>query len=158
MGDDPYMGDDPESEQSHEAPTRPDTADTEQAEQRQEPRDQSQAGDQSNETSVTSRPRKRRRFLGFLRKQRVTDSAEKAGAGTEQAGKKSKIGLVGIVITALVGFFFGVASNQVSDFVKRADDCYDALTQYSYGVVTAFFNSYNEVRIPKPDRSAVSRR
>lgn len=35
-----------------------------------------------------------------------------------------------IIVTALIGFIFGIATNQVSDFVKRADDCYDALAQY----------------------------
>jgi hypothetical protein len=32
-----------------------------------------------------------------------------------------------IMVTALVGFFFGIANNQVSDFIKRADSCYSAL-------------------------------
>jgi len=37
-----------------------------------------------------------------------------------------------------VGFFFGVASNQVSDFMKRADDCRDALAQYVINVESNF--------------------
>lgn len=44
--------------------------------------------------------------------------------------KGRKIGLVGIVITALVGFIFGIGSNQVTDYVKRAGDCVDALGQF----------------------------
>ena len=48
--------------------------------------------------------------------------------------KKSKIGLLGIVITAIVAFIFGIGSNQVTDFVKRADDCLDGLSQYLVGV------------------------
>jgi hypothetical protein len=133
------MGGDPESEQSHEAPARPDTADTEQAEQRQDSRDESQAGDQSNETWVSSHQQKKRgRILGRLRRRRGADSVEQAAASTQQAPKKSKIGLVGILITALVGFFFGIGSNQVTDYIKRADDCADALGQYIVGLNSNF--------------------
>jgi hypothetical protein len=38
--------------------------------------------------------------------------------------------MIAIVVTALVGFLFGAAANQATDFVKRADDCSDALSQY----------------------------
>jgi hypothetical protein len=51
---------------------------------------------------------------------------------------KPKIGLLAIVITALVGFFFGVASNQVSDFVKRSNDCIEGVEQYIVGVSVNF--------------------
>lgn len=39
-----------------------------------------------------------------------------------------------IIVSALIGFIFGIASNQISGFVNRADDCYDALTQYETNV------------------------
>jgi hypothetical protein len=44
------------------------------------------------------------------------------------------VGLVGILITALVGFFFGLGSNQVSDYGKRADDCAEALGKLRAGL------------------------
>lgn len=126
------MGDDRESEQRQEAPTTPDTGDTE------PPDSGDQADDQSNEASVPSQQPTRRRFLPRLRKRRTTDNAEQAVASTEQPAKKSKIGLLGIVVTAAVGFFFGIGSNQVTDYVKRADDCDDALSLYSFGVASNF--------------------
>lgn len=81
-------------------------------------------------TSIASQQHRRWRFLPRLRKRRTTDSAEPADATTERAAKGRKVGLVGIVITALVGFFFGIGSNQVTDYVKRADDCVDGLSQF----------------------------
>jgi hypothetical protein len=39
--------------------------------------------------------------------------------------------LAAIIFTALVGFFFGIASNQMTDFIKRADNCYDALSVFN---------------------------
>jgi hypothetical protein len=90
----------------------------------------------TNKASDRSRGRRRGRFLGRIQKRRATDSAEQANVSTEQAATKPKIGLVGVVITALIGFFFGIASNQVTDFVKRADDCYDALSQYGLSMIS----------------------
>jgi len=95
-----------------------------------------QADDQSNVASVTPQQPRRRRFLPRLRTRRTINNAEQAAASTEQAAKGRKIGLLGIVITALVGFFFGMGSNQVTDYVKRADDCYDALLQYEAGLTS----------------------
>jgi hypothetical protein len=108
----------------------PDTGDTER------PDCGNQADDQSNEASVTSQQPRRRRFLPRLRKRRTTDNAEQASP--QAAAKKSKISLLGIAITALAGFFFGIGSNQVTDYVKRADDCNDALSQYTVGVASKF--------------------
>lgn len=58
--------------------------------------------------------------------------------------------LATILFTALVGFIFGIASNQMADFVKRADNCYDALSMFND-------NIYNEglqiiADIHSPDR------
>jgi hypothetical protein len=53
-----------------------------------------------------------------------------------------KIGLVGIVITALVSFFFGVASNQVSDHLKQADDCSNALSQFSVNAASNYLDIF----------------
>jgi hypothetical protein len=41
-----------------------------------------------------------------------------------------------------VGFFFGVAGTQVSDFVKHSDDCVEALGQYINGVSANFLLSW----------------
>lgn len=135
----PYMGATASPEERHEAPTTPDAGNTEQPNQRPDSEHESdcgdQADDQSNEASVASQQQKPGRFLGRLRKRRITDSAAQAGASTEQAAKKSKIGMIGILITALVGFFFGIGSNQVTDYVKRADDCSGALSEYYIGVL-----------------------
>lgn len=120
------MGDDRQSEQTHQAPTPPDSGNTE------PPDCGNQADAQSNEAAVTSQLPKRRHFPPRLRKRRTTDNAEQASP--QEATKKSQINLVGILITALVGFFFGIGSNQVTDYVKRADDCADALAQYVTGV------------------------
>lgn len=95
-----------------------------------------QADRRTNKVSDRSRRRRRGRFLGRIQKRRATGSAEQANVSTEQAADKPKIGLVGVVITALIGFFFGVASNQVTDFVKRADGCYDALSQYGVSMIS----------------------
>jgi hypothetical protein len=58
-----------------------------------------------------------------------------ADTNSRSDSEKSKIGgVVGIVITAIVGFIFGIGANQVTDFVKRADDCLDGLSHYLAGV------------------------
>jgi hypothetical protein len=66
------------------------------------------------------------------------DTTVQAGASTEKPAKKSKIGIFGMAITAIItgiaGFIFGIGSNQVTDFTKRADDCLDSLSLYLVGV------------------------
>src|SRR4051794_9865966 len=100
------MGDDRQSEPKLTEPTIPDTGTA-----------NAQTDDQPSETSGTSQQQKKRsRFLGRLRDRRSTDRTEQADTSTERAPKKPKIGLLGIVITALVGFFFGTASNQMTDY------------------------------------------
>jgi hypothetical protein len=53
-----------------------------------------------------------------------------------------------IIVTAFIGFMFGIASSQVSDFVKRADDCYDALSEYEVNVASNFYNLSNGMHSP----------
>jgi hypothetical protein len=118
------MGDNRQSEQKRQEPATPDTGTA-----------NAQADDNSNETSVTSQQRKKRgHFISRLQKRRSTASAEQADTRIERSSKKPKIGLLGIVVTALVGFFFGIGSNQVTDYIKRADDCSDALSEFDTGV------------------------
>ena len=133
------MGDDGGSEQERQQATTPDTGTA-----------NAQADDQSSESPVTSPQQRRGRFLGRFRRRRATDNAEQAGASTEQPAKKSKIGLLGIVITAIVGFIFGIGSNQVSDFVKRADDCLDSLSQYLVGIENFINSPYASHLTTKP--------
>jgi hypothetical protein len=141
MSDIDDVGGDRQSEEKRQEPTTLDTGAA-----------NAQADDQSSETSGPSRQQKKRgRFLGRFRKERITDSAAEAGASTGQAAKKPTIGLVGILITALVGFFFGVASNEVSDFVKRADECNDALTQYADNVASFFVSIVHDVHEGRTD-------
>lgn len=64
------------------------------------------------------------RFWGWRKKRRT------AGRG--------KVGVVGIVVTALVGFFFGIATSQASDFAKRVDECSAALSQYMINITTEY--------------------
>lgn len=53
-----------------------------------------------------------------------------------------------IIITALVAFVFGIASNQSTDLVKGADDCYDALTQYDENVSSDFWELNHDFHLP----------
>jgi hypothetical protein len=107
------MGGGRQSEQPDDPPTRPDT---EQPHEAPTTPDAAKTGNEADHqlsgTSAKSPGQRRGRF--HLR--------------------KPKIGLPAIIITALVGFFFGAASNQVSDFVKRSDDCIEGLEQYIVGV------------------------
>lgn len=59
-----------------------------------------------------------------------------------------KIGLPAIIVTALVGFFFGIASNQVSDFVKRSEDCVEGLEPYLIGVENNFLPAVSVLHDP----------
>lgn len=40
-----------------------------------------------------------------------------------------------LILTALIAFFFGIAKNQMSDYVKRADNCYIALFTFNSNIV-----------------------
>lgn len=129
------MGGDRQSEQRDEAPTTPDAGNTE------PPDCGNQADDQSNEASATPQQPRRRRFLLRLRKRGTTDNAEQASS--RDSGKKARIGLLGIIITALIGFFFGIGSNQVTDYIQLARDCSDALSKYSLGVQSHYLELYD---------------
>ncbi len=52
---------------------------------------------------------------------------------------KSLTRITAIVVTALIGFIFGIANNQATDWVKRADQCSEALSQYDKGVGGEFW-------------------
>lgn len=58
------------------------------------------------------------------------------------------LGALGVLISTLVAFFLGVASSQVSDFVKRSDDCLDALGQYNVGVSSNFILAEQSLHPP----------
>jgi hypothetical protein len=88
----------------------------------------------------------RGRSLGRFRKRRSSDRSGQASAPNEQATKKSKVGLVGIVVTALVGFFFGIGSNQVTDYVKLAKQYPYRVASYENPEPLSFIWSF---RIPK---------
>lgn len=145
------MAGDRQSEQRDEAPTTPDTGNA-------EPPDGNQADDQSNEASDPPQQPRRRRFLPRLRKRRATDKAEQASS--QDSGKKAHIGLLGIIITALIGFFFGIGSNQLTDYVKRAVDCDDALGQYVVAVSSNFeplSDRLHDQALPADQRDAAGR-
>lgn len=55
---------------------------------------------------------------------------------------KAVFGPIGALIAALLGFLLGIASTQVSDYVKRAGDCAEALEQYASGVAANFGPTY----------------
>jgi hypothetical protein len=71
----------------------------------------------------------------------------------QQEPKKRPLGKVfgalGALITALLGFFLGVASTQVSYYVERANDCVDALEQYNIGVAANFIMAWTAERHPE---------
>jgi hypothetical protein len=119
-----------QSQQAHEAPTAPGPGGSERPHEAPMTPDTGDTGNeadhQSSGTSVTSPRQRRGRF--HLR--------------------KPKIGLLAIVITAIVGFFFGIASNQVTGFVNRADDCDAALSRYVVGIEADSHLAYREIRTP----------
>jgi hypothetical protein len=53
-----------------------------------------------------------------------------------------------IIVTAIVAFVFGIASNQSTDLVKGADECYDALTQYDENVSSDFWELNHDFHRP----------
>jgi hypothetical protein len=53
-----------------------------------------------------------------------------------------------IIVTAFIGFMFGIASNQVTSFVNRADDCDAALSRYFGGIEADSHLAYREIRTP----------
>ena len=60
-------------------------------------------------------------------------NVRRVGAGAEKSAKKLT-GTAVVLLSAFIGFFFGMANNQVTDWVKRADDCSGALTRYNLGI------------------------
>jgi hypothetical protein len=81
----------------------------------------------------------------------ANDNSEKTSAPPQEQGRlrRWRNGLraaaptksTTITVTALIGFLFGIASNQVTDFVKCADDCSDALSQYSAGIISGSYDA-----------------
>jgi hypothetical protein len=61
---------------------------------------------------------------------------------TLRKGIRAVFGPIGALIAALLGFLLGIASTQVSDYVKRAGDCAEALEQYATGVAGNFGYTY----------------
>lgn len=64
----------------------------------------------------------------------------RGGEEAERSAVKSLNRVIAIVVTALISFFFGMANNQASDIIKRADECYQALSQYEIGVVSDYID------------------
>ncbi len=127
------------TEQAHKAPTTAQTANTEQTQKpttsepgsgepqaSRAPETSNKAADQSSGITVTVQQQEpKKRPLGKV------------------------LGALGALITALLGFFLGVASTQVSDYVKRANDCIDALEQYNIGVAANFIIAWDSERHPE---------
>jgi hypothetical protein len=120
---DPMSGEDDRSVQQPQAPATPDTDPTAGA---------GPSGLQGNEPTS-----------GNHSAIDANDNSDKTSAGPQEQGHirrwRSRLAAVPaksttLIVTALIGFFFGIASNQVTDFVKRADDCYNSLSQYKAGV------------------------
>jgi hypothetical protein len=71
---------------------------------------------------------------------RARDAKKESGSDdSDKSNKWKTVEWASIGVTAIVGFFFGAIGTQTADFVKRADDCYDALSQYSESVSSDFF-------------------
>src|SRR5271166_4375366 len=70
--------------------------------------------------------------------------------GDQAAGSRTAkvVAAVGTVLGTLVGFLIGVATSQVSDFVKRSDECLDALEQYYVGVSSNFVLASDSLHPP----------
>jgi hypothetical protein len=61
---------------------------------------------------------------------------------------KAIFGPIGTLIAALLGFLLGIAATQVSDYIKRADNCAEALEQYATGVAGNIGTTYNTEHDP----------
>ena len=72
------------------------------------------------------------------RRAKRTDNGREQSAASAEEGKRRNFGITGKVVTALIGFIFGLASNQAADFIKRADECSAALSQYAISSATEF--------------------
>lgn len=59
-----------------------------------------------------------------------------------------------IIITAIVGFFFGIANNQVSDVIKRADDCYNALFMFRDNMFQGMSDITPDIHSPNAQKHA----
>jgi hypothetical protein len=134
----PMSGEDPPTQQP-QAPATPDTHPTADAGpsglQGSEPTSGSHsatdATDNSDKTSAPPPEHHQGRIRLWLNKRR-------GAAEAEQAAIKSMKRIAAIILTALIGFFFGIANNQAADIIKRADECSEALTQYNDGVASEF--------------------
>lgn len=62
--------------------------------------------------------------------------------------KTPKTSLRVILITALVGFLARMSTNRATDFLKRADACYDALSQYAVSVGSNFAHLSDDMHRP----------
>jgi hypothetical protein len=120
-----------QSQQPDKLPTAPDPASAEQAQEAPttpEPRD----GEQSYQAPT------------------APDTGERADVNANSGESrnllrkvmKAVFGPIGALIAALLGFLLGIASTQVSDYVKRAGDCAEALEQYASGVAGNFGYTY----------------
>jgi hypothetical protein len=127
-----------QSQQPDKPPTAPEPASAEQAQKAStipEPREQRQ------QTPTIPEPREQRQQTPT-----TPDAGKKADSqtsGSESRGKLRKVtkavfSPIGALIAALLGFLLGIASTQVSDYVKRAGDCAEALEQYATGVAGNF--------------------
>jgi hypothetical protein len=56
--------------------------------------------------------------------------------------RKSLIKLLALVVGGVVTFLFGVTASELSDYVKRAGNCVDALQQYNSGVAAHFSDAW----------------
>jgi hypothetical protein len=125
------MGDDPQSRENPQEPAAPstDTALAQTADQQAKAADTSaQTDDEQTKAADTSHSKSEQGgFLGYARK--ILSPLRK---------RTRKIGLLGVVITAMVGFFFGIGSDQVTDYIKRADDCDDAFSQFEIAIDSNF--------------------
>jgi hypothetical protein len=118
------MGDDQQSRENPQEPAAPstDAALAQADDQSAKAADTSaQADDQQTKAAGTSHSKREQGRLLVHRPKRT-----------------AKVGLLGIVITAMVGFFFGIGSAQVTDYIKRADDCDDAFSQFQIGLDSNF--------------------
>jgi hypothetical protein len=139
------MGDDPQSRENPQEPAAPSTdAALAQADDKSaKAADTSaQADDQQTKAAATSHSKREQGPLLVHRPKRT-----------------AKIGLLGIVITAMVGFFFGIGSAQVTDYIKRADDCDDAFSQFQIALDSNFSllsNTVHDQTLPPDKRVAAS--
>jgi len=95
--------------------------------------------------------------LGIHPETDANDNSDKNSAAAEEQSRsrwRSKLRAAvptkstAIIVTALVGFLFGIASNQVSDYLKQASNCSDVLRQFSVDAASNFVGLVEERHIP----------